>query len=193
MKDFRSALVPCAALAGVLTLAACGGHPKVGGSDLPADLTLAPLQNCPQTAILHQTQTVTLFLPDRSDIAAQRSVAKMDGLSGACTLKKDQHALEVKFTVNFLANNGPANEGKPITLPWFVAITRGNQIVEEHDYTVTLAFNGNMSVAAAKSKVVKIEVPDQPDSSQIDILTGFKMTSAQLAYAAAHPNTNLLP
>lgn len=194
MKDFRSALVPCAAFACVLSLAACGGgHPKTGGSDLPADLTLAPLQNCPQTAILHQTQTVTLFLPGRSDIAAQRSIARMDGLSGVCTLKKGQHALEVKFTVNFVANNGPANAGRPITLPWFVAVTRGDQIIEERDYAVTLKFNGNMSVAVAKSKPVKIEVPDQPDSQQIDILTGFKMTNAQLAYATAHPEAALLP
>ena len=194
MKDFRSALISFAAFACVLSLAACGGgHPKTGGSDLPADLTLAPLQNCPQTAILRQTQTVTVFLPGRDDIAAQRTTAKMDGLSGACTVKKADHALEVKFTVNFAASNGPANAGQPIILPWFVAITRGDHIIEERDYTATMKFNGNMSVAVATSKPVKIDVPDQPDSAQIEILTGFRMSQAQRAYAAAHPNAGLLP
>lgn len=194
MKDFRSALISGAAFASVLSLAACGGgHPKIGASDLPADLTLAPLQNCPQTAILHETQTVTVFLPGRDDIAAQVTTAKMDGLTGACTLKKDKNALQVKFTVNFAANNGPANAGQPITLPWFVAITKGNQIIEERDYSVTMKFNGNMSVAVATSKPVKIDLSDQPDSADIEILTGFKMSKAQLAYAAAHPNAGLLP
>ena len=201
MKDFRAALTSSAALACVLSLAACGGgHPKAKmpaapatGAELPASLTLAPLQNCPQTAILQQAQAVTLFLPGRSDIAAQVSTVRMSGISGACTQDGKHGALNVRFTVNFTANNGPADEGRSITVPWFVAITQGDRIIEKQVLQVKLAFNGNMSVATAQSKPVKIEVPDTPESAGLEILTGFKMTAAQLAYAAAHPNAGLLP
>ena len=198
MKDFRSALVSAIALASALGLTACGGGhqkaaPPATGASLPANLTLAPLQNCPQTAILQQAQAVTLFLPGRNDIAAQISSAHMDGLSGACTLNKKQQAFEIRFTVNFTANNGPANNGEPITLPWFVAITQGNNIVDMQDYTATLKFNGNMSVAAMTSKPITIEVPDAPNSRGLEILAGFKMTPAQLAYASSHPNLGIVP
>lgn len=198
MKDFRSALIPALALTAMFGLAACSdGHSKTekpaSGDALPADLTLAPLQNCPQASILQQAQTVTLFLPGRSDIAAQISTARMNNLSGACTLNKPKKALEVQFTVQFSANNGPANAGKPIILPWFVAITKGDQIIEKQDYKITLRFNGNMSTAVATSKPIKIEVPNIPASAALEILTGFQMSQAQLDYQAANPTASLLP
>ncbi len=153
---------------------------------MPAD----PTTYCPQVAVLQQAQTVTLFLPGRSDVASQISTVQMTSVSGACTYKKKHHEglLEVKLTVNFMADNGPANNGQQITLPWFVAITQGNQIIEKKDYQITLKFNGNMSTTAASSKPVKIELAAVPASADVQILTGVQMTPAQLAYAAAHPN-----
>ncbi|MDE2459299.1 MAG: hypothetical protein KGL20_08695 [Rhodospirillales bacterium] len=155
-------------------------------SAMPAD----PTTYCPHVAVLQQAQTVTLFLPGRSDVASQVSTAQITGVSGDCVYRKKHKTglLEVQFTTNFLADNGPANNGQPITLPWFVAITQGDQIIEKKNYQVTLAFDGNMSVAAASSKPVKIELPVAPDSADVQILAGFQMTPGQLAYAAAHPN-----
>ncbi|MBU6448991.1 MAG: hypothetical protein KGQ26_05120 [Rhodospirillales bacterium] len=153
---------------------------------MPAD----PTSFCPQVAVLQQAQTVTLFLPGRSDVASQVSTAEITSVSGDCVPQKKHKTtiLEVKFTNNFLADNGPANNSQPITLPWFVAITKGSQIIEKKDYQITLTFNGNMSVAAASSKPVKIELPAVPDSAGLQILTGFEMTPDQLSYAAAHPS-----
>ncbi|MDE1896961.1 MAG: hypothetical protein KGH91_07800, partial [Rhodospirillales bacterium] len=145
---------------------------------MPAD----PTTYCPKVAVLQQAQTVTLFLPGRSDVASQISTAQLSSVSGDCVYQKKHKAglLEVRFTSNFLADNGPANNSQPITLPWFVAITKGNQIIEKQDYQITLKFDGNMSVAAASSKPVKIELPAVPDSAGIQILTGFEMTPDQL-------------
>ena len=153
---------------------------------MPAD----PTTYCPQVAVLQQAQTVTLFLPGRSDVASQISTAQMTNVSGSCIYIKKHKAglLEVQFTNNFLADNGPANNGQPITLPWFVAITDGSQIIEKKDYQITLSFNGNMSTTAASSQPVKIELAAVPSSAKLQILTGFEMTQAQLAYSAAHPN-----
>lgn len=196
MKDFRFAPLPAAALVCLLSLTACGGggpsakladnssspHGKPMGPD--------PTSFCPQVAVLQQAQTVTLFLPGRSDVASQISTAQLSSVSGDCVYQKKHKAgvLEVRFTSNFLADNGPANNDQPITLPWFVAITRGSQIIEKQDYQVTLKFDGNMSIAAASSKPVKIELPAVPDSAGVQILTGFEMNPDQLGYAAAHPS-----
>ncbi len=137
--------------------------------------------------MLQQAQTVTLFPPGRSDVASQISTAQITGISGDCAYKKEHNALDVSFTTNFLADNGPANEGQPITLPWFVAITKGNHIIDKHEYQITLSFNGNMSTTAETSKPVKIELPPIPSTANLEILTGFEMTPDQLSYAAAHP------
>lgn len=195
MKDFRFALLPAVSLVSLLSLAACGGghHPDgklADGTKPVAGTATDPTNFCPQVAVLQQAQTITLFLPQRSDIASQISTAQITGVSGACVFKKkDKMALlEVKFTSNFLADNGPANNGQPVTLPWFVAITKGSQILDKKDYRVTLKFNGNVSTTAAISQPVTIDLPATPDSADLEILTGFEMTPDQLAYAAAHPN-----
>ncbi|MGE4481540.1 hypothetical protein [Acidocella sp.] len=191
MKDLRSVLLPAASLISLLSLAACGGG---GGADQhKPDLAANapdPLNFCPQVAVLQQAQTVTLFTPGRSDVASRLSTAQITSLSGACAFKKKDKAplLEVKFTNNFLADNGPANNGQPVTLPWFVAITQGSHILDKKEYRITLKFNGNMSTTAATSKPVKIDLPATPDSAKLEILTGFEMTPEQLSYAAAHPN-----
>lgn len=199
MKDFRSVLLSAAPMACLLALSACGGggdkHSAdngAHGADKPAaEWVTDPTSYCPQVAVLQQAQTVTLFLPGKSgDIASQLSTAQISGVSGACTYEKKnkQHVLQVQFTSNFLANNGPANQSKPITLPWFVAITKGSEIIDKKQYSITLNFNGNMSTAAATSKPVKVEFPPTPDSGNLEILVGFELTPDQLAYAAAHPN-----
>ncbi|MDD2705731.1 MAG: hypothetical protein PHU07_10420, partial [Acidocella sp.] len=96
-------------------------------------------------------------------------------------------ALLVTLKAGFAASNGPANNEATLTLPWFVAITKGNNIIQKQDYTIKLHFDGNASMAQAVSKNVKIELPNIPASSQTQILIGFEMTPEQQAYAAANP------
>ena len=197
MKDFRSVFTSALMLACTLSLAACGAsHPKARpdtGAQLPDIVRQAALQNCPQPAVVQQAQTVTLFLPGRTDIAAQIATVRMDGLSGSCTFNPKKKLLNVKFVVKFSAVNGPANENQPITLPWFVALTRGDQIIQEQRFQAKLAFDGNMSVATATSKPIKVEAPNDPASAGLEILLGIKMTPEQQAYQAAHPTAALLP
>jgi hypothetical protein len=143
---------------------------------------------CPQVAMLQQARTMTVFLPGRSDIAGQLTTAQITGFTGDCVLEKDKHALLLHIQPSFLADNGPANQGRPLTLTWFTAITKGDAILAKADYQVTLKFDGNATTTAATGKTVKIEVPDVPDSAQLQILLGFEMTPDQLAYATAHPD-----
>jgi len=184
MKDFR--VTALAAFFSLAALTGCSGSPKpeAGG---PAPAPKGTLY-CPQVAVLQQAQTLSTFLPGRSDVAAQLTTAQITGFSGECVLEKQKHALLITAIPAFQADNGPANNGQPLTLPWFAAITSGDSITSKAKYNVTLKFSGNASLAFATGKPVKIEVPNVPDSAQLQILLGFEMTPDQLAYAAAHPN-----
>ncbi len=175
MKKF-SAL----ALAALLPLAACGGAPKPG--------TKPPPFFCPQVAVLQQAQTLTLFLPDRQDVAARLTTAQITGVSGSCKLQAKKHAVLVTVNTAFLADNGPANNGKPLVLTWFAAITDGTNIIQKTDYTRVFSFNGNVSAVSGTAKPVKVELPSIAATQNVEILVGFEMTPAQLAYAAANPN-----
>lgn len=178
MKNF-SAL----ALTALLFLASCGGSPhKPGTADKGP-----PSFYCPQVAVLQQAQTLTLFLPGRQDVAARLSTAQITGVSGACKFHKDKNTVTVTVNTAFLADNGPANNNAPLALPWLAAITDGDTIIQTANYTQGLKFDGNNSTTSANAKPVKFEMPNSPETANIQILIGFHETPDQLAYAAAHP------
>ena len=151
-----------------------------------ADTTPPPMF-CPQVAVLQQADRVTEFLPGRSDVAAQITTAQITGVAGACVTAHDDRALRVSFRAGFVASNGPANHGATVQLPYFVALSRGDQIIQKQDYTIALHFNGNASTTVATSKPVAVELGNVGGSQDVQVLIGFEMTPAQLSYAAAHP------
>jgi hypothetical protein len=173
MKPFRA--LPVFALISASALAGCA-----------ADDDQPPVP-CPQVAVLQQTQSLTEFLPGRSDIAAQVTTAQITGVAGACALRDDQHKVLVTFQAGFAASNGPANNGATLSLPYFVAVVRGDEILAKSDYHIALKFNGNASTTQAATKPIKVEFPNGPAINHLQILVGFDLTPGQLAYAQAHP------
>jgi hypothetical protein len=146
-----------------------------------------PPMYCPPVRVLEAGQVLDAFLPGRSDVAAQITEARITGVAGSCTLEKKKGLLVVKFQAGFTASDGPADHGAPLTLPYFVSISQGEDIVSKNAYSITLTFDGNESEASAVSKPITVELPNQRLSTRTDILVSFQLTPAELAYAAAHP------
>ena len=169
-------IAPPLAVFGLLGLSNCGAPPT------------PPTTYCPQPVVLQQAGTVTLFLPNRQDVAAEISTAKITGVAGSCTLIKAKNLLRVTFQAGFSASNGPANQQPNLTLPYFVSISQGDTVISKTPYSITLNFDGNVTMTSATSKPVTIELSNVPASGGIDVLLGFQMTPEQLAYTAAHPN-----
>ncbi len=151
-----------------------------GLSGCAGNLPAAPAMYCPPVRVLQEANTLNAYLPGRSDVAAQLTQAKITGVAGTCLLNKKKELLEVTFTAGFSATNGPANQGAPLTLPYFVSISQGDTIISKTDYSITLNFEGNMSNATAQTKPVTVELSNVPDSADTDVLVGFQLTPAQL-------------
>lgn len=147
-----------------------------------------PPMFCPKVNVLEQAQSLTAFLPGRSDVAAQITTAQITGVAGSCTLLPEKQRLNVSFQAGFSASDGPADHSAALTLPYFVAITQNGEIIAKTDYTITLAFDGNASTALATSRPVKIQLANAPESDNVQVLVGLELTPAQLAYTAAHPS-----
>jgi len=156
-----------------LTLAAC--------SDAPSGRLY-----CPNVRVLEQTSSLTQFLPGRQDAGAEITTAKITGVAGSCDLAKDG-VVRVSFQAGFTATNGPANHGQTVSLPYFVAETQDDAIISKTLGTIDVKFDGNLSTAAATSRKMTLEVPNDRSSARTDILVGFQLSQDQLAYAAAHP------
>ena len=170
---------PAPALIALLTLTSLAGC----GAD-PAN---PPPIFCPQVAVLQQASSLTQFLPGPADMADEITQAQITGVAGACTLKAKKQRLQVSFRVGFAASNGPANHSATLNLPYFVAITQGNNIISEQNYNIDLSFAGNLATTQATTRSFTLDFPNQSSSRDLQILIGFQLTPAQLSYAAAHP------
>jgi hypothetical protein len=159
MKQY---FAPAAALA-LLALAACAD-----------DDDNAPAMYCPPVAVLAQASTLTQYLPGRTDIGAELTTATLTGVAGSCTLNKKKHELTVSFKAGFSATNGPANHGQTVTLPYFVALTNGDDIIGKSLYSIAVPFDGNVSTATATSKPIKAIFPNIPDNINAQILVAFQ-------------------
>lgn len=157
-----------------LVLAGCAGDPE------------APTQ-CPQVAVLSQTQVLDVFLPGRNDAAGLVTNAKITGVAGACEFANDKRILRVNFKAGFAATNGPANNSKPLVLPYFVAVTQGDQVITKTISQITIPFDGNSSTAQAVSRPIKIEFPNDSSTANQEILLGFQLTPEQMNFVQTHP------
>jgi hypothetical protein len=171
MKAF---MLPGLALAALLT-----------GCDGPAT---PPPMFCPQVAVLQQARDLTRLSPDIAGPAGLITSARITGVAGACTLHPKKHELVVKFQTGFAATNGPANGGAPVSLPYFIAIVQGDDIIAEQDYSVTLKFDGNATAAETVAKPASLAFPNNHSAERLQVLVGFKLTPAEQAYADDHPD-----
>jgi len=151
------------------------------GADTPA-----PHLYCPNVRVLQQTSSLTQFLPGRQDAGAEITTAKITGVAGACVLEKNG-VVRVTFQAGFTATNGPANHGRTVSLPYFVAETEGDEIISKTLGTIEVPFDGNLSTAAVTSQTLTVEVPNSGSSARTEVLVGFQLSEDQLAYAAGHP------
>ncbi len=147
-----------------------------------------PAMFCPQVAVLQQGRDLVAFAPAVAGPAGVITQARITGVAGACTLHPDKKELIIKFQAGFAASNGPANHGLPVTLPYFVAVVDGDDIVAEQFYTATLTFDGNASLAQTVSKATSIDFPNDHHAGALQVLVGFKLTPEQQAYNADHPD-----
>jgi len=174
MKQIVIKILAVSALA-ALTACADDGHPS------PTKLY------CPNVAVLQQTSQLDAFLPSRPDVSGQITEALVTGVAGSCDLEAKKQLARVTFKIGFDATNGPANHFEPLDLPYFVSIVDGDQIASKSLYQIPISFEGNISSAAAASRTMTVELPNVPETANIQVLVGFQLTPEQLVYAQDHP------
>jgi hypothetical protein len=173
--DMKAFLLP--ALAALVLLAGCS-------------TPTPPAMFCPNVEALQQGRDLVAFAPNVAGPAGVITQARITGVAGACTLHPQKKELVITFRTGFAATNGPANNGQPVTLPYFIAIVNpaDNNILAEQFYTATLTFDGNASLAQLVSKPTTLDFPNDHYAGHLQVLVGFKLTPEEQAYNADHPD-----
>lgn|SRR5271165_1541604 len=170
----------CAAallLVGLLTLlAGCG----------PAKDEFAPV--CPRAALLREAGDITRYRDESAsatqDIRDLVLTGRITAVSGKCRAGDSAKQLAADVTVTMQVSRGPAMQGRETDVPFFVAITSGEQIFTKQVYAAHVVFPPNVDQVSLVSEPIPMVFPISPTKSgaAYTVLAGFQLTEQELAF-----------
>lgn len=177
-SKLRNRLSGLLVLAAPMGLAACGGTSTASQFPPP----------CPQIRILPQGGDLHLWNGRGHDITDQVLDGQVKGMGGGCS-PGGALATNVKMSVNFSFNRGPAAPGRVADVPWFVAVARGDQILDRQTYNLRLVFPPNTDQLDIASNPITLKLPTSPQVSAAayTVWVSFQLTPGEMAENRANP------
>ncbi len=138
----RRAVVRLAPLALLLALAGCG----FGFGDQ------GPPPPCPTVFPVAEARDLTRFTGQGRDLTDVLFEAQVQDVALVC--EYDDGVIEADMRVRILAVNGPANQGRKVSLTYFVAIaTLDRKVVAREEFELEVPFEGNRTRVVAVDEV----------------------------------------
>jgi hypothetical protein len=140
---------------------------------------------CPKAEVLADARSLVQFQPgagrDITDIEYQAQVSE---LRSRCKSRRDEASLHI--TVSFTAWLGPAAQGRTLSVPYFVAVTRGEDVLSKESFTADVSFEPEQRQATVEAEVKKLAVPVETGEQPTEVVVGIQLTPEQVAYNRAH-------
>ncbi len=144
------------------------------------------IQQCPSAAVLSDTAVLTVMRPGApADLSGEAYTATMGSVTNSCSFSRTAGAATSSNDFTIRVTRAPSPDGLRVTLPYFIALTQGERILNKKNLTITLEFApGASSITqeiTPEDTVVPLEIGHPPTDYQL--LFGFQLTDAQRAYA----------
>lgn len=140
---------------------------------------------CPQAEVLADAHSVVQFQPgtgrDLTDIEYQAEVGR---LKSHCRHHRDDESMDI--SVEFTAWLGPAARGAKLSVPYFVAVTQGEDVLSKENFTVDLGFEKEARRTTGTGDVKRLAIPQTSGELPVEVLVGIQLTPEQVAYNRAH-------
>jgi hypothetical protein len=161
---------PIAPALAALLLAGCSQEPQ-----------FAPL--CPQLALLAEGADMVRFAGTGRDMTDRVLEARIVSVDGRCAPGRKG---EVTAKINVLAEliRGPAAQSRTAQVPYFVAVTRGEQIMDRKQFMLNATFPANVDVQRVDGGELSMSFPvsAQQGASDFKIYVSLQLTEEELAY-----------
>ncbi len=94
----------------------------------------------------------------------------------------------MKVAVTMTVSRGAAGSNPKISIPYFVAVTRGGEVIAKAPLFANIEFSSGVNQMAYTSETVTLALPTTKDVSAaaFDLRAGFQLSDDQLAYNRAH-------
>jgi hypothetical protein len=145
----------------------------------------AKVNVCPVSVILADAGQMAVFRPGASqDLSGEAYRVALVGASTSCDINKKTGETDSSLTLRFRATRAPLASGAHYTVPYFVALTRGDQLIEKRILSISFDFAPGASSASFEESPddfdIHMETGHQP--YEYELMAGFQMTPAQVDY-----------
>jgi hypothetical protein len=163
--------LPLAVLAAACLLSGCADKSKQA--------------NCPGMVALAEAARESVFRegtsPDPSNVLYTVQVV---GVKGTCDIDKKAHTADASIDIHFRATRAPTGASAQYSVPYFVAVTQADRIINKKAFQAQFAFVPGEAVADFTDTVGSTEIDPEKGKHPYDyqILVGLPLTKAQLDY-----------
>jgi hypothetical protein len=163
-----------AALLGAGVLAAC-----LGGCGPSVD-TFAPA--CPQSGILPDAGDLVRYDSKGRDLVDLQLDARIVGVDGQCKPGETRSQLAAQLSVVIDLTRGPAAPSAEADFEYFVAVMKGDQILDKQVYQASSLFPDNVNRVRYTSEAINLIIPTPRGTSgaAYSVYVGFQLTEAEL-------------
>ncbi|MGC8468277.1 MAG: hypothetical protein ACP5NI_00075 [Acetobacteraceae bacterium] len=144
---------------------------------------------CPGAAVLATAAHLVQFRAGAAeDVRGLALTARLHPPTGSCTLA-GRGLMRVKARISLTAALGPAATSRVASIAYFVAVTRGDAILSKSVVALPLRFPPGVDRLAVTGRplVFEVPLPASGSAAAYQVLAGFQLTPAELAYNRAHP------
>ena len=143
------------------------------------------VNNCPSAVILADTSALTVFRSGApQDLADEAYRVFLIGTSTDCSINKKTGETNSSLRLNFRATRAPSADAAHYSVPYFVAVTQGDRLIEKRILEIGFDFAPGASVATFSESPddfdLHVENGHQP--FEYELMAGFQMTTAQVDY-----------
>ncbi len=138
---------------------------------------------CPSLALLRDAADLTRYAGSGRDLRDLSLQAKITAVPATCTWAANRTQVRATLQVTFDMTRGPAATSRRAAVPYFVAVTEGDRVLDEQDYTLAAAFPPNDDHALFSGDKVDMLLPITPTKSAAayQIYVGFRLSPQDLS------------
>ena len=140
---------------------------------------------CPQLALLADGADLTRFNGHGRDVTDLVLDAHLTAVPAACKhAEDDPHAVEAMLKVAMSLGRGPAMAGRTVDVPYFVAVTEGDRVLDRQAYALRVEFPPNADRISATGEEITLLFPvtREKSAAAYQIWVSFQLTPEELAY-----------
>ena len=162
-----------AALPMALALAGLFGCAAPGPQFAPA---------CPTLSLLRDAADLSRYAGTGRDLSDLSLQARIAAVPATCTWAEGRTKVRATLQVTFDLTRGPAATSRQLEARYFVAVTKGDAVLDEQDYTLAALFPPNTDRAQFSSNKIDLLLPvsGAVSAAAYQIYVGFRLSPDEL-------------